>query len=103
MGPTTRQEAPRQALCTVLEAGQRWSLLPSIAQRERAKDQDDRTVSRGRGHRVARTDEDRGVRSPVRHLSIHARALAQHEAPRRQAEMPTIAAAIQRMQGVVNQ
>src|SRR5437016_2081341 len=96
------QEAHRQALRTVLEAGQRWSILPSIAQRERAKDQDDRTVYRGIGHSVELTDEDRGVRSPVRHLSIHSRALAQYEAQRRQAEMSTIEAAIQRIQGLVN-
>jgi hypothetical protein len=86
----------------MLEAGQRWSLLPSIAQRERAQDQDDRTVYRGIGHSVALTDEERGVRYPVRHLSIHASALAQHEAQRRQAEMSTIEAAIQRMPGLVN-
>ena len=95
------QEAHRQALCTVLEAGQRWSILPSIAQGARAQDQDDRTVYRGIGPSVARTDEDRGVRAPVRHLSIHARALAPHAAHRRQAEMPPIDAASQRLPGLV--
>ena len=96
------QEAHRQALCTVLEAGQRWSILPSIAQGARAQDQDDRTVYRGIGHSVELTDEELGVRYPVRHLYIHSRALAQHEAQRRQTEMSTIEAEIRRIQGLVN-
>jgi len=86
----------------VVAAGQRWRILPSIAQRERAKDQDDRTVSRGIGHSVERPDEALGVRSPVRHLSIHASALAQHEAQRRPVDMSPIEADIQRMQGLGN-
>jgi transposase len=102
IGPTTMQEAHRQALRTMLEAGQHWSILPYIAQRERAKDQDDRTVYRGIGHSVELTDEALGVRYPVRHLYIHSSALAQHKAQRRQAEMSTIEAEIQRIQSLVN-
>jgi hypothetical protein len=73
-----------------------------VAQRETAKDETKRTVSRGVGHPVALTDPATGIPYPVRHLSIHASALAQHEAQRRQAEMSTSEAAIRRMQGLVN-
>jgi hypothetical protein len=54
------------------------------------------------GHTVEVTDPATGITSPVRQLSIHASALAQHEAPRRQAALSTIAAAIRRLQGLVN-
>ena len=51
---------------------------------------------------VELTDPATGITYPVRHLSIHASALAQYEAQRRQAEMSTIEVAIRRMQGLVN-
>ena len=73
-----------------------------MAQRETAKDETKRTVYQGVGHTVELTDPATGITYPVRHLSIHASALAQHEAQRRQAEMSTIEAAIRRMQGLVN-
>jgi hypothetical protein len=102
MGPTTMQDAHRQALRTLLDEGQNWTVLPYVAGRETDKDQDDRTVYRGVGHTVELTEADTGVAYPVRHLSIYSRALAQHEAQRRQAEMAAIEAAIQRLQGLIN-
>ena len=73
-----------------------------MAQRATDKAKDDRTVSRGVRHTGELTDTATGVPYPVRHLSLHASALAQHEAQRRQAEMGAIEAARQRMQGLVN-
>lgn len=73
-----------------------------MAQRETAKDETKRTVSRGVGHTVELTDPATGITYPVRHFSLHASALAQHEAQRRQAAMGMIEATIRRMQGLVN-
>jgi hypothetical protein len=102
IGPTTMQDHHHQTLRALLDAGQSWTALPSTARRETDKKADDRTVSRGVGHIVTLTDADTGVASPVRHLYIHASALAQREAQRRQAERAAIEAAIQRIQGLVN-
>jgi transposase len=102
IGPTAMQDHHRQTLRTLLEAGQSWSTLPYVAQRETDKDKDDRTVYRGVSHTVELTDTASGVTYPVRHLYLHSSALAQHEAQRRQAEMEAIEAELQRMQGLVN-
>jgi hypothetical protein len=77
--------------------------VPSVAQRETATDKAARPVSRGVSHPVELPATATGVTSPGRHLSLHASALAQPEAQRRQAEMGAIEAARQRLQGVVNQ
>jgi hypothetical protein len=102
IGPTTMPDQHCQTLRTLVAEGHRWTVLPYVAQRETAKDATKRTVYRGVGHPVALTDPATGITSPVRHLSIHSSALAQHEAQRRQAEMSTSEAEIRRMQGVVN-
>ena len=73
-----------------------------MAQRETDQDEAKRTVYQGVGHTVELTEPATGLAYPVRHLSIHSSTLAQHEAPRRQAEMSAIETASQRMQGLVN-
>ena len=86
----------------MLDAGQPWTARPSVARREADTPEEARTVSRGVGHCVTLTDADPGVASPVRPRSIHASALAQREAQRRQAERVAIDTAIQRLQGLGN-
>lgn len=73
-----------------------------MAGRETKKDQDARTVYQGVGPSVEIRDPDSGVGYPVRHLSIHSRALAHHEAKRRAAAMSLIEAEVKRLQGLVN-
>jgi transposase len=101
IGPTTMQDQHCETLRTLLAEGHSWTVLPYGAQRETAKDETKRTVYRG-GHTVELTDPATGITYPVRHLSIHSSALAQHEAQRRQAERSTIEAERRRIQGLVN-
>lgn len=102
IGPTTMQDHHRQTLRELFDAGQTWTELPYVAQRDANKDKYERTVYRGLGHTVTLMDSETGIEYPVRHLYIHSSALAQREAKRRQAEMAAIEAEIQRIQGLVN-
>ncbi|MFW0860177.1 MAG: IS1634 family transposase [Dehalococcoidia bacterium] len=102
IGPVTMQDHHRQTLQELLDAGQRWTELPYVAQRDTGKEAEQRTIYRGVGHTVTLTDPDSGDEYPVRHLYIHSSALAKREAKRRQDEMAAIEAEIQRIQGLVN-
>ncbi len=102
IGPMTMQDHHRQTLRMLLDEGQSWSPLPYVAQRETAKDESKRTVYQGVGHTVELTDPDTDMAYAVRHLYLHSSALAQHGAQRREAEMSTIEAELQRIQGLVN-
>ncbi|MBT9162048.1 MAG: hypothetical protein DDT27_00592 [Dehalococcoidia bacterium] len=102
IGPVTMQDHHRQTLRELLDAGQRWTELPYVAQRDTGKEAEQRTIYRGVGHTVTLTDPDSGDEYPVRHLYIHSSALAKREAKRRQDEMAAIEAEIQRIQGLVN-
>jgi len=103
IGPVTMQDRHRQMLRELLAAGQKWEQLPYVAQRDADKDPKERTVYRGLGYTVEVTDpEDPTHTWSVRHLYIHSSALAGREAVRRQNEMRTIEAELQRIQGLVN-
>jgi transposase len=102
IGPTTMQAHHREVLQELLAAGQSWTELPYVAQRDAGKRREERTVYEGLGHTVRLKDPESGNEYPVRHLYIRSSALAQHAAKRRQAEMAAIEAEIQRIQGLVN-
>ena len=102
IGPTTMQDHHLQVLRELLAAGQGWTELPYVAQRDADKKREERTVYEGLGHTVTLTDSESGNDYPVRHLYIRSSALAQHAAKRRRAEMAAIEAEIQRIQGLVN-
>jgi hypothetical protein len=103
LGPMTLQDQHRQSLRAFLAAGRPWPALPYVAKRESAKPTTPRTDSRGLGHSVEVTDPEAPTRHwSVRHLSIPSSALAKREAARRDTDMQAIAAALQRLQGLVN-
>jgi hypothetical protein len=103
IGPITLQDQHRQALRALLVAGQTWQALPYVAQREAAKRPAKRSSYRGLGHPVEGTDPEEPARHwSVRHLYRYSSALASREAVRRQHAMQAIAAALQRLQGLVN-
>jgi transposase len=102
IGPTTMQDRDRAALRELLAAGQAWTKLPYVARRDAGKKPEEHTVYEGIGCTVTLTDPELGQEYPVRHLYIRSNALAQHAAKRRQNEMATIEAEIQRIQGLVN-
>lgn len=102
IGPTTMQAHHRQTLRALLDAGQTWTELPYVAQREAGKAPEERTVYQGVGHTVTLTDPESGEVYPVRHLYIRSSALAQHDAKRRQAQMAAIETELRRLQGLVN-
>ncbi len=102
IGPTTMQDHHRETLRELLAAGQEWTKLPYVAQRDAGKKPEERTVYEGVGHTVNLTDPESGCAYPVRRLYIRSSALAQHAAKRRQAEMAAIETEIQRIQGLVN-
>jgi hypothetical protein len=104
LGPITLQDHHRQTLRDLLDAGHTWQALPYVAQRDEAKLPAQRTLYRGLGHTVKVLDPRDPTRPwSVRHLYVHVSALAGREATRRQSDMPAIAAALQRLQGLVNQ
>jgi hypothetical protein len=104
IGPITLQDHHRQTLRDLLEAGHPWQALPYVAQRDEAKLPAQRTLYRGLGHTVKVLDPRDPPRPwSVRHLYVHASALAGREATRRQSDMQAIEAALQRLQGLVNQ
>jgi hypothetical protein len=75
-----------------------------VAKRESAKPTAQRPGSRGLGPSVVVPDPADPTRpGSVRPLSIHASALAKREAARRATDRQAIAAALQRLQGLVNQ
>ncbi len=102
IGPVVMQDHHRQTLRALLAAGQTWTELPYVAQRDAKKSKEERTVYRGLGHTVTMTDPETDKEYPVRHLYIHSSALAQREAKRRRNEMAAIESEIQRIQGLVN-
>jgi transposase len=102
IGPVTMQNQDRQTLRRLLDAGQKWEDSSYVAQRDRKKSPEKRTIYRYLGHTVTLTDEEMGKEYQVRHLYVHSSALAAHEAARRQSEMAAIEAEIQRIQGIVN-
>ncbi len=102
IGPTTMQDHHYQALRELLAAGQRWTELPYVAQRDTKKCKEERTVYQGVGHTVTLTDPETGKKHPVRHLYIRSSALAQRAAKRRRNEMAAIETELQRIQGLVN-
>ena len=102
IGPVTMQDQDRQTLRRLLNEGQEWEKNSYVAQRDRDKPPEKRTVYQHLGHTVTLTDEDAGKEYDVRHLYVHSSALAAHEATRRQKEMAAIEAEIQRIQGIVN-
>ena len=103
IGPLTLQDHHRQTLRDVLEAGHPWQALPYVAKRESAKLLAQRTHDRGLGHTVTVSDPQAPSRHwLVRHLYVHASALAQREMARRQTDMAAIEAELQRLQGLVN-
>jgi len=102
IGPTTMQAHHRQTLRALLDAGQTWTDLPYVAQREADKAPEERTVYQAVGHTVTLTDPESGEVYPVRHLYIRSSALAQHDAKRRQTEMTAIETELRRLQGLVN-
>jgi hypothetical protein len=102
IGPVTMQDQDRQTLRQLLDEGRNWEESSYVAQRDRNKPPEKRTVYRYLGHTVTLTDEEMGKTYEVRHLYVHSSALASHEATRRQNEMAAIEAEIQRIQGLVN-
>ena len=103
IGPLTLQDHHRQTLRDVLEAGHPWPSLPYVAKRESAKLLAQRTHDRGLGHTVTvSAPQDPRRHWLVRHLYVHASALAQREMARRQTDMAAIEAELQRLQGLVN-
>jgi len=103
IGPMTLQDQHRQSLRALLAVGRAWQALPYVAKREAAKLTAQRTGYRGLGHSVEVTDPEDPTRHwSVRHLSIHASALAKREAARRDTDMQAIEAELQRLQGLVN-
>jgi hypothetical protein len=102
IGPTTMQAHHRQTLRALLDAGQMWTDLPYVAQREANKAPQERAVYQAVGHTVTLIDPESGEVYPVRHLYIRSSALAQHDAKRRQTEMAAIEMELRRMQGLVN-
>ena len=103
IGPLTLQDHHRQTLRDVLEAGHPWPSLPYVAKRESAKLLAQRTHDRGLGHTVTVSDPQAPSRHwSVRHLYVHASALARREMARRQTDMAAIEAELQRLQGLVN-
>jgi hypothetical protein len=102
IGPMTMRDHHRQTLRALLEAGQTWTELPYVAQRDAGKAKEKRTIYQGLGHTVTLTDPETGDEYPVRHLYIHSSALAQREAKRHREEMAAIETEIQRIQGLVN-
>jgi hypothetical protein len=102
-GPLTLQDHHRQTLRDVLEAGHPWQALPYVAKRESATLLAQRTHDRGLGHTVTvSAPQDPRRHWLVRHLYVHASALAQREMARRQTDMAAIEAELQRLQGLVN-
>jgi len=102
IGPLTMQEQHQQRLNKLLEAGQSWTALPYVAQRDGRKRPEERTLYEGIGHTVILTDPENGHDYAVRHLYIRSKALAHHTAQRRRDEMTQIEREIQRIQGLVN-
>jgi len=103
IGPITLQAHHRQTLRDMLDAGHTWQALPYVAKREAAKAPGQRTAYRGLGHTVTVTDpQDPSQHWSVRHLYVHSSALARREAARRQNDLQTIEAELQRLQGLVN-
>lgn len=102
IGPVTMQDQDRQTLRRLLDEGRKWEESSYVAQRDRNKPSEKRTVYRYLGHTVTLTDEERGDTHEVRHLYVHSSALAAHEATRRKNEMAAIEAEIERIQGIVN-
>jgi Domain of unknown function (DUF4277) len=102
-GPITLQDHPRRTRRDMVDAGHTWQALPSVAKREAAKAPGQRTAYRGLGHPVTVTaPHDPSRHWSVRHLYGHSSVLARREAARRQNDMQAIAAALQRLQGLVN-
>jgi len=103
IGPLTLQDQHCQTLRDVLAAGQTWQALPYVAKRDTAKHPAQRTGYQGLGHPVELSDPEDPTRHwAVRHLSMHASAVASWEAARRHHEMQAIEAELQRLQGLVN-
>lgn len=102
IGPLTVQDHHQQSLGKLLEAGQTWTMLPYVAQRDSRKRPEERTLYEGIGHTVTLTDPENGREYLVRHLYIRSNALAHHTAQRRRDEMTQIEVEIQRIQGLVN-
>lgn len=102
IGPVTMQDQDRQTLRRLLDEGLKWEESSYVAQRDRNKSLEKRTVYRYLGHTVPLSDEETGKTYKVRHLYIHSNGLAAHEATRRKKEMTAIEAEIQRIQGLVN-
>jgi len=103
IGPVTMQEHHRQTLQDLLAAGQKWEEFPYVAQREAAKEPQQRTVYRGMGHTVQVTDPEDPARTwSVRHLYVYSSAKAAREASRRQNEIQAIEAELKRIKGLVN-
>ena len=103
IGPVTLQDHHRQTLQDLLAAGQEWTELPYVAQREQQRRPADRTVYRGLGHHVTVTDPADDTRQwTVQHLYVHSSGLADHAATRRQNEMQAIEQELRRLQGLVN-
>ena len=103
IGPLTLQDHHRQTLRDVLEAGHPWPSLPYVAKRESATLLAQRTHDRGLGHTVTvSAPQDPRRHWLVRHLYVHASALARREMARRQTDMAAIEAELQRLQGLVN-
>jgi hypothetical protein len=103
IGLLTLQDHHRQTLRGLLAAGHPWHALPSVAKRDEAKLPAQRTLYRGLGHTVKVSDpQDPPRHWSVRHLYVHASALAGREATRRQSAMQAIEAELQRLQGLVN-
>src|SRR5262249_56382027 len=85
-----------------VDVGHAWQGLPYVAKREAAKAPGQRTAYRGLGHTVTVTDpQDPSQHWSVRHLYVHSSALARREAARRQNDLQTIEAELQRLQGLV--
>lgn len=103
VGPITMQDQHRQTLQDLLAAGQEWTALPYVAQREQQRRPADRTVYQGLGHLVTVTDPDDSTRQwAVQHLYIHSSALAHRALTRRRDEMQAIEQELRRIQGLVN-
>lgn len=62
IGPVTLQDHHRQTLQDLLAAGQGWTALPYVAQREQHRRPEDRTIYQGLGHLVTVTDPEDSTR-----------------------------------------